>query len=148
MKKSKFYTRFDRPDRDFGTKIEGESMTLQSEAESCDINKIMERFDRTGQLPVSMKAPPTFGDARIVDFQTAKQIVLDAEFAFSQLPAQTRKEFGHDPENLLKALSDSSEHNTKKLLELGILVEKSEDPQQTLQRIAKNTEAKIEAPAK
>lgn len=29
----------------------GESMTHQSHAESCDINRIIDRYDRTGQLP-------------------------------------------------------------------------------------------------
>lgn len=136
----KFYTRFDRPKKDFGFQTEGESMTRQSEADSCDINKIMERFDRTGQLPISVKAPPLYGDARIVDFQTAKQIVIDAQNAFSELSAEARKYFNHDPQNLLNALSDASEESAKTLLKLGILVEREESPEVTLQRIAKNTE--------
>lgn len=36
------------------TVIEGESMTHQAHAESCDINNIIRQFDRTGLLP-----PPT-----------------------------------------------------------------------------------------
>lgn len=141
----KFFTRFDRPETDFAFSQEGEvSMTRQSEAESCDINKIMERFDRTGQFPISMKAPPLYGDARMVDFQTAKQIVIDAEAAFKELPAKTRQHFGHDPQNMLAALSDTSEANRNKLLELGMLVEREESPELTLQRIAKNTEPKKE----
>ena len=145
----KFYTKYDRPKKDFALDQKGEpSLTRQSEADQCDINKIMERFDRTGQLPVSLKAQPQYGDARTVDFQTAKQIVIDAEKAFKELPAKARQHFGHDPENMLKALSDTSEGNAKKLIELGILVEKEEDPTQTLQRIAKNTEAVKNEPAK
>lgn len=33
------------------TVVEGESMTHQSHAESCDINQIIARYDRTGELP-------------------------------------------------------------------------------------------------
>lgn len=33
------------------TVIEGESMTHQAHAESCDINNIIRQFDRTGVLP-------------------------------------------------------------------------------------------------
>jgi len=144
----KFYTRFDPP-QDKGLDMTGmESMTRQSEADSCDINKIMERFDRTGQLPISLKAPPVYGDARIVDFQTAKQIVIDAEKAFNELPGKVRQYFGHDPENMLKAISDDSEENQKKLLELGLTVARQEDPLQTLQRIAQNTEKVSEEAAK
>lgn len=144
----KFFTKYDRPKKDFGLDQKGEpSLTRQSEADSADINKIMERFDRTGQLPISMKAPPVYGDARILDYQTARQIVIDAQQSFNELSAEARKHFGHDPQNLLNALSDTSEENQKRLLKLGILVEKEEDPTQTLQRIAKNTEKVIEKDA-
>lgn len=89
MKPTKFHTVYD-PYQDKGFQTEGPSLTRQSEADECDINKIMERFDRTGQLPTVIKAPGTYGDARVVDFQTAKQIVLDAENLFKSLPANAR----------------------------------------------------------
>lgn len=143
-----FATKYKPSTKDFGFKTEGESLTRQSEADSCDINKIMERFDRTGQLPVSMKQNPQWGDARVVDFQTAKQIVIDAENQFKQLPAETRKYFNHNPENLLKAVADTSDENVQKLIKLGIMVEREEGPESVLKRIAKNTEAPKEAPVK
>jgi len=143
----KFYTRYDRPKKDFGLKCEDESLTRQSEADSADINKIMERFDRTGQLPHVMKAPPQYGDARIVDFQTAKQIVIDAELAFNELPAKARQYFNHDPENLMSALTDPKKEQD--LLDLGIIVQRDTDPLDVLKQIASNTDAtKVEAPAK
>ncbi|UOF78624.1 scaffold protein [Microviridae sp.] len=142
----KFYTKYNPPKHE-GFATEGESLTRQSEADACDINKIMERFDRTGQLPVSMKAPPRFGDARMVDFQTAKQIVIEAENAFKELPAETRKYFGHDPKNMLEAISNATEADKADLLKLGIIVEKQTDPVDVLQQIAKNTEKVDSKPA-
>lgn len=144
----KFYTKYDRPDADFSLDQKGEpSLTRQSEADAVDINKIMERFDRTGQLPISMKMLPRYGDARVVDFQTAKQIVIEAESAFNDLPAKTRQYFGHDLQNLSNAISDSSEENAQKLLELGILIPKEIEPIQVLQEIASNLKSQAEVKA-
>lgn len=142
----KFFTKYDAP-KDKGFQTEGPSLTRQSEAAECDINKIMERFDRTGQLPISFKHQPTYGDARIVDFQTAKQIVIEAQNQFNELSAEARKYFNHDPQNLLNAIADTSEANVKHLLKLGIIVQKEETPDQVLKRIAKNTEKSESAPA-
>lgn len=135
----KFFTKYSKNTKDYGFACEGESLTRQSEADSCDINKIMERFDRTGQLPISLKQPPQYGDARIVSFQEAKQIVIEAEKQFMELSPQARQYFGHDPQNLLNAIADDSEDNIKKLLDLGIMVQKEKSPEQILNEIAQNT---------
>lgn len=140
----KFQTRFDHFNRP-GLSFEGtKSMTVQSEKDNCDINKIMERFNRTGQLPHMVTHPPSYGDARLCDFQTAKQIVIDAQNEFNKLPSSTRKYFGNDPQNFLNAITDAfqspSDDKTKKLLDLGLLVQRDESEKDTLKRIAKNTE--------
>jgi len=136
----KFYTRFNAPQGSQLDQSGQKSRTRQSEKDNVDINKIMERFNRTGQLPTIRTVPPQYGDARVVDFATAQQIVKDAKSSFNSLPAKARQHFGHDPQNFLKAISDRSEGNVKKLLELGILVQQEETPQETLKAIAKNTE--------
>lgn len=43
------------------TIIHGESMTHQSHADSCDINNIIRKFDRTGVLPPSTR-PEQYAD--------------------------------------------------------------------------------------
>lgn len=150
----KFFTRFNRPkhpglsftviDPKSGEITPLPSLTVQSEKDSCDINKIMERFNRTGQLPHMISRAPTYGDARVVDYQTAQQIVIDAQKQFNSLPSATRKHFGNDPQNFMSAISDAyenpSEEKTRKLLDLGILMEVKESSDQILSRIAKNTE--------
>jgi len=115
------------------------SRTVQSEADNCDINKIMERFNRTGKLPIMQTQPAQYGDARVVDFQTAQQIVKDAKNQFAELPAKTRKAFGNDPQAFLSALNDTSEENQANLLKLGILVERKPTPEEVLNQIALNT---------
>lgn len=142
--KNKIYSKYDRP---MGSTIDQSgqrSRTRQSEKDNCDINKIMERFNRTGQLPQMRTTPPQYGDARIVDYQTAQQIIKDAKSAFNELPAKVRQEFGHDPQNYLQALSDTSKDNVQKLLKLGILIEREEEPKEVLKRIASNTKKDAE----
>lgn len=135
----KFFTRFDAPE---GSKIDQtgqKSKTRQSEADACDINKIMERFNRTGRLPMMQSVPPQYGDARVVDYQTAQNLIKDAKKQFLTLPAKVRKAFGNDPQAFLSALGDNSPENAKRLLELGVLVKAKETPEEMLQRIADNT---------
>lgn len=135
----KFYTRFSPPEGSTLCQKDETSKTVQSELDSCDINKIMERFDRTGKLPTLQVAPPRYGDARVVDFATAQQIVKEAKEQFNSLPALTRKQFGNDPQAFLEALNDPSEDNVKNLLKLGVIVQKKETPEEVLSRIAENT---------
>lgn len=138
----KFATRFNPAQ---GSTIDqtGEvSLTVQSEADSCDINTIMERFNRTGKLPTVQTLPPRYGDARVVDFATAQQIVQEAKDQFNQLSAETRKYFRNDPQAFLEAINDPSEENAKALLKLGILVPQKPTVEDTLNEIASNTRQK------
>lgn len=59
------------------TPIEGESMTHESHAESCDINNIIRQFDRTGVLPPPTRQP-YYGDV------TALQVDMTEAVAASQ----------------------------------------------------------------
>jgi len=115
------------------------SRTLQSEADQCDINKIMERFNRTGKLPQLQLQPARYGDARVVDYSTAQQIVIDAKKQFLELPAKVRKTFSNDPQLFLEAISDTSEANAENLLKLGILIERKPSAEDVLNQIANNT---------
>ena len=83
--------------------------------------------------------PPQYGDARVVDYQTAQNLIKDAKKQFLTLPAKVRKAFGNDPQAFLSALGDNSPENAKRLLELGVLVKAKETPEEMLQRIADNT---------
>lgn len=135
----KFYTKYNPPEGSSIDQSEQKSRTVQSEADSCDINKIMERFNRTGKLPRMQELPAKYGDARVVDYAIAQQIVIDAKAQFMQLPAMTRKAFGNDPKNFLDSIADTSKENQEKLLKLGILIEKKASPEEVLNQIAQNT---------
>lgn len=85
------------------------SMTVQSEAESCDINRIVAQFDRTGLVTHLARGIPQFADvSEVGDFQSAAQRVQEVSAWFMQLPAAIRKEFDNDPAALLDAAQDPS----------------------------------------
>lgn len=83
--------------------FEGEvSLTKQSEAEACDINVIMKRYEATGFLPQSDGRTPQYGDFSTMEtFQEALHIVSSANASFYALPAEIRARFQNDPAQFL-----------------------------------------------
>lgn len=94
------------------------SLTVQSEREACDVNVIVERFERTGVLP-SMVGSPLYGDfTNLPDYQTALKAVMDAQAMFMGMDAKIRKEFDNDPARFLAFCEDPA--NGDKLIEWGL----------------------------
>lgn len=83
---------------DFGTHIEGPSLTRQEFAEECDVNALMARYEKTGmQIPSHMSREPQYLDlSDVPDLHSAMNVMREAEAAFMQLPAHVRLEFGND----------------------------------------------------
>lgn len=105
--------------------VEGESKTEQHHRDEVNINKIIAKYEKTGQMPLR-SGVPTYGDfTGMVDFHSAKQAVIDVEEAFMELPAEVRKRFRNDPGELLEFLDD--EKNREEAIELG-LVERVVEP--------------------
>jgi len=73
------------------------SLTRQSEAASCDVNKIVERFKRTGILPPVARQGFYADVAELGGYREVLDRVEEARGYFSQLPAATRAEFNNDP---------------------------------------------------
>lgn len=135
----KFYTRYNAPEGSSIDQSGQKSRTKQSEADNCDINKIMERFNRSGKLPVMQTQPARYGDARVVDYQTAQNLIKEAKEQFMALPSKVRKAFGNDPQSFLSSIGDPSEENIANLKKLGILIERKPTPEEVLNQIAQNT---------
>lgn len=133
----------------FGLKDWGPSLTKQSEAESCDINLIVKRYEQTGLLPEKIAREPIYGEfADAPTYMEAQNIISQANAQFALLPAETRAFFMNDPSRFLDYI-DNAPNDKKKAeklieLELGTLVQpKAEDPNLTaLKEIAKNTAQK------
>lgn len=102
------------------------SRTKQEFKEDCDINVIINRFTRTGVIPVGNAAPRYLDCRAIPDFQTMQHIMHEAQAAFMRLPANVRKEFDHDPRAFVEFAQNPD--NIDKLREWKLAPAKPEEP--------------------
>lgn len=95
------------------------TLTQQQFAEEVDINTIVKRFGLTGQLPENVRVPE-YGDytEAVTDYQTALNMVIEADEAFMKLPGAVRERFGNNPQKLLEFVSDPA--NLEEARKLGI----------------------------
>lgn len=99
--------------------------TVQADRDDADINKIVARFHKTGQLPPSREE--LFGDiSEIGDFADALMRVQRGKELFMEYPAHIRERFQNDPAQLISFLDDES--NLDEAVELG-LVQKAPAPE-------------------
>lgn len=98
------------------------SMTKQEFVAECDINNIIKSFSKTGQVAhISAKAAQgAYVDLpEPVDYQTALNIVADAEASFATLPSKVRDRFENDPQAFLAFMADAK--NMDEARALGLL---------------------------
>jgi len=78
----------------------------QHHKDECDINVILERFGKTGQMPVNAISG-TYGDfSGVHDYHTAMNALIAAESEFAALPAQIRSRFDNEPSRLIEFLDN------------------------------------------
>lgn len=110
-------------DRDAATLLHGlvnlePTRTQQQFKDECDINVIVERFGITGQLPEHVRVPVDGDFTGVTDFQSALNLVMEAERAFMEFPANVRERFQNDPGQLVAFVSDPG--NLEEARKLGI----------------------------
>lgn len=104
------------------------SLVQQEFKDECDINNIVSKFLRTGELPDPV-AVPQYGDfTGIPDYQTALNMVIQADAAFMQLDPNVRARFDNDAGRFMDFVHDPA--NGDELLKLGLRIKKepSADP--------------------
>lgn len=109
------------------------SRTQQNFKDECDINVIMERFGKTGQVPGNLRLPSYDDFTGVTDFQSAMNAVREASEGFMELPAKLRAQFDNDPQLFLEFVADDA--NRDKAVELGLIKPPAADPGPTLVRI-------------
>ena len=103
------YTRNDEP-----------SMTQQQFKDECDVNNIMAKYRKTGELYHLARKQGVFADvSQITDYQTMLNQVHDAKAAFGALPSHLRRRFENDPGQLLEFLRNPN--NRDEAIELGLI---------------------------
>lgn len=109
--------------------------TKQSFSEDADINNVMARWIKTGDMP--KQGRPTYGDFSNVDeYQTMLNRIIDAEESFMELSPKIRDRMHNDPANLIKFISNPD--NREEALKLGLIqaIVPEPDPEPIVVRMA------------
>lgn len=102
-----------------GSKVE------QSHKEEVNINTIMAKARRTGQIPVR-KGTPLYGDfTESMEYHTAQNRIANAQSAFLNLPSEMRELFKNDPALLIDFVNDPE--NATQAAEMGLIELPSQD---------------------
>ncbi len=80
--------------------------TEQSHTKACNINSIMQKFQKTGAIEHLRRHPPKYGDVTGADFLAAQVLVAEHKTVFEELPSQLRAEFDNDPAQYLDFVVD------------------------------------------
>lgn len=109
-----------------GLECKDASLARQSFAEECDINTIVRRFNLTGALPDNVRYPTSGDFEGVFDFKSAMDVVVAAQQAFAQLPADTRARFLNDPARMLDFVS--KDENAEEAIRMGLAVPRKVAP--------------------
>lgn len=104
------------------------SRTDQQFKADCDVNHIVTKFKKTGQISHLAKMQGQYLDvSEIKDLDVALQQVKTAQSAFDSLPAEIRQRFRNDPREYVKFLADPK--NDEEAITLGLKVKKQKPGQ-------------------
>lgn len=96
--------------------------TRQSEASACDVNLIVAAHRRGAVSTHLVNRVASFGYVPGTDFMSSMLELRRVKQLFMELPSATRKFFHNEPANFVSFCADPA--NVKKLVELGLAVEK------------------------
>jgi len=86
--------------------------------ESCDINHILNKYQKTGQLPIMQKTPLYEDFSSVPDYQGSLNIIIKAEEQFNNLPSDIRKKFENDPSKFLEFVDNKD--NSEAMIKMGL----------------------------
>ncbi|WNK14697.1 MAG: internal scaffolding protein [Microvirus sp.] len=92
--------------------------TKQAFKDECDINNIMQRYQKTGILPETQQRVAQYLDATGFDFQASMEQVAAAKTMFEQIPAAIREKFENDPAKFVEFCENPA--NLPELTEMGL----------------------------
>lgn len=114
----RYKTAYDHHERVTFQQPDGEGRTEQHHAESCDINMIMARYQRTGAIDHFKEHGGRYGDFTSCDYHEAMNLVADAQSMFEDLPSSIRDRFKNDPSRFLDFVQDPK--NADEMIEMGL----------------------------
>jgi phage internal scaffolding protein len=120
MKKNKAYKYYERENGTRGMKLvcPEETLTQQHFKDEVDVDKILEKYCRTGELPKMYKEPIFEDVSDPIDFQNAQNIMAQAMQQFDMLPSKVKDRFNYDPQRFLEFMDDKE--NLPEMVKLGL----------------------------
>lgn len=96
------------------------SLTQQQFADEADINNIVDRFMKTGHLPSPVSMPQYIDYEGVFDFQSAMNVVRQADENFMRMDAKVRARFHNSPQEFLEFFANPD--NADEAVRLGLAV--------------------------
>jgi len=96
-------------------------LTVQSDRDDADINKIIARYLKTGVPPPSLKGEPFYGD--VSEFSGLADSLIkiqEADRLFMQFPAELRERFDNDKVKFIDFLENPG--NRDEAIDLGLIL--------------------------
>jgi len=103
-----------------GLKCDDPSLTQQQFKEDSDINTIVDRFMKSGVLPNPVNMPQYVDYEGIFDFQSAMNVVRQADESFMRLDAKIRARFNNSPQEFLEFFGNPD--NVDEAIRLGLAI--------------------------
>lgn len=119
----KFISAYDKHDvlsSSTGLECLDASLTQQQFKEESDINNIVDRFMKTGHLPDPVSMPQYVDYEGVFDFQSAMNVVRQADENFMRMDAKVRARFHNSPQEFLEFFADPN--NRDEAVRLGLAV--------------------------
>jgi hypothetical protein len=120
MKFFSAYDNFEAMSNQTGLECLDSSLTQQQFKEEADINNIVDRFMKTGHLPDPVSMPQYVDYEGIFDFQSAMNVVRQADENFMRMDAKVRSRFHNSPQEFLEFFADPA--NYDEAVRLGLAV--------------------------
>ena len=114
------YDNFDDRSVETGVKCLDDSLTQQQFRDESDINNIVDRFMKTGHLPDPVSMPQYVDYEGVFDFQSAMNVVRQADENFMRMDAKVRSRFHNSPQEFLEFFADPA--NSEEAVRLGLAV--------------------------
>lgn len=110
------------------------SLTRQEFADECDINALMDRYEKHGVISHVNRAQPVYMDlAGVPDLREALDYMRDAQVMFNSLPATTRFTFDNDAVKFVEYAQNPA--NIEKMREWGLAAPKAAAPEPMLVKV-------------
>lgn len=94
--------------------------TEQHHKDTCDVNKIITKYDKTGLIIHANTMEAQYGDMTGMDYKEALDKVMEIRNDFNLMPSKIRKRFNNNPEEYLRFMENPA--NRDEAIKLGLVL--------------------------